>query len=107
MQKRFVSFVVVLLVCAGYSPSQTTKQWKAQWIASADAPQRDEVILHFRKVIDLPAAPQHFLVDVSADNQFLFLVNGKRVGTGPSRSDLGHWRYETFDLAPFLRLGKN
>jgi hypothetical protein len=81
--------------------------WKAQWITAPDAPQRDEVVLHFRKVIELSAPPQHFYVDVSADNQFIFYVNQQRVGTGPSRSDLAHWRYETYDLGPFLRSGKN
>ncbi len=83
-------------------------QWKADWITAAEAPQRDAVVLHFRKVIDVgPAAPAHFWVDVSADNQFLLLVNGARVGIGPSKADLAHWRFETYDLGPFLRAGRN
>jgi hypothetical protein len=81
--------------------------WNAQWITALDIAQKDKQVLHFRKVIELSAVPQHFYVDVSADNQFLLHVNQQRVGTGPSRSDLGHWRFETYDLAPFLRPGKN
>ena len=81
--------------------------WKAQWITASDSPQRDEVVLHFRKIIEIADVPPHFYVDVSADNQFLFHVNQKRVGTGPSRSDLAHWKYETYDIAPFLHPGKN
>ena len=27
-----------------------------------------------------------------------------RVGDGPARGDLSHWRYERFDLAPYLQL---
>lgn len=104
--------VVVLLIEVATAWSQTpadyqAKLWKAQWITAADAPQRDEVVLHFRKVIEVSGPPQHFYVDVSADNQFIFYVNQQRVGSGPSRSDLGHWRYETYDLEPFLRAGKN
>jgi alpha-L-rhamnosidase len=83
------------------------RQWKAEWITMAGVPARDEVVLHFRKVIELTAIPQHFAVHVSADNQFVFYVNGKRVGTGPAKSDLAHWRYETYELAPFLKAGKN
>jgi len=64
-------------------------------------------VLHFRKVIELTPPPQHFYVDVSGDNQFVFHVNQQLVGNGPSRSDLAHWGYETYDLAPFLRAGKN
>jgi alpha-L-rhamnosidase len=104
--------LVPLLAGSFYALAQTSADhqatlWKAQWITAPDAPQRDEVVLHFRKVIEVAAPPQHFLVDVSADNQFVFHVNRQRVGSGPSRSDLAHWRYETYDLAPFLRAGKN
>ena len=81
--------------------------WSAYWITAATAPQRDESVLDFRKVLDLAAPPAHFTVHVSADNQFIFYVNGERVGSGPSRSDLAHWRYETYDIARFLRPGRN
>lgn len=82
-------------------------EWKAEWITAPDVPQRDEVVLHFRKVIELKAAAEHFVVDVSADNAFVFYVNGKRVGTGPAKNDLGHWKYETYDVGPYLKAGKN
>src|SRR5580692_11836308 len=84
-----------------------SKYWNAQWITSPGTPQRDEIVLHFKKVIELSERPQHFYVDVSADNQFVFHVNQQRAGNGPSRGDLGHWRYETYDLAPLLHPGKN
>ena len=48
-----------------------------------------------------------YLVHVSADNRFVLYVNGHRVGDGPARGDLAHWRYETFDLAPYLSAGTN
>jgi alpha-L-rhamnosidase len=51
--------------------------------------------------------PKEFIVHVSADNRFLLFVNGTRVGEGPASSDLGHWKYETFDLRPFLKPGSN
>src|SRR2546429_2647744 len=31
----------------------------------------------------------------------------RSIGEGPASSDLGHWKYETFDLRPFLHNGKN
>src|SRR3984893_55150 len=93
---------VVQLSAAGQS-----EHWRAQWVTAAGVPERDEVVLHFRKVIELSQQPVHFVVDVSADNQFIFYVNQQRVGSGPSRSDLAHWRYETYDLAPLLRPGRN
>jgi len=81
--------------------------WSAHWITSPDSPQRDQVVLHFRKVLELEQKPEHFVVEVSADNQFIFYVNQQWVGAGPARSDLPHWRYETYDIAPMLHPGKN
>jgi alpha-L-rhamnosidase len=100
----------VYLIAAFVSPLSgqvSSKPWTAQWITSATAPARGEAVLHFRRVIDLTAKPDHFLVDVSADNQFILLVNQQRAGSGPSRSDLKHWRYESYDIAPLLRAGRN
>ena len=71
-------------------PTDFLKQmWSAQWITSPDGPQRDQSVLHFRKLIELAQQPEHFIVHVSADNQFIFYVNQQRVDAGPSRSDLG------------------
>jgi alpha-L-rhamnosidase len=106
MRKHLLACTGTLLLCA-LASGQTITHWKAEWITSAQAPQRDEAVLHFRKTIELSGMPQQFVVHVSADNQFILYVNAQRVGTGPTRSDLSHWRYETFDLAPFLRPGKN
>jgi len=114
MQKQFSACFIAATVslCASTVSAQSpaslrSEFWKAQWITATDAPQRDEVVLHFRKSIDLAAPVQHFIVQVSADNQFVLYVNERWVGVGPSHSDLAHWRYETFDLGPFLHPGKN
>jgi len=79
----------------------------AQWISGPDAPAHDPAVLRLRKEFTLTSIPEHFVVHVSADNQFLLVVNGKLVGRGPSIGDLPHWRYETYDLAPLLHIGKN
>jgi alpha-L-rhamnosidase len=89
------------------TPATKSEPWTAQWITAAGVPQRDEIVLHFRKSIQLPHKPEHFLVDVSADNEFILYVNQQRIGAGPSHSDLAHWRYQTYDLAPLLREGEN
>jgi len=83
------------------------ERWTAQWIACPEAPQRDAGVFHFRKTIDLADHSKKFVVYVSADNRFILFVNGTRIGEGPASSDLGHWKYETFDLRPFLHNGKN
>jgi alpha-L-rhamnosidase len=104
-----VTIFVVLLPSTVVPQSLTARiePWSAQWITAPGVAQRDEIILHFRKTIQLPQKPEHFLVNVSADNEFILYVNQERIGSGPSHSDLAHWRYETYDLAPLLHAGEN
>jgi hypothetical protein len=97
-----------LAIHAQSGPSQlATHIFHAQWITGPDAPGHDAAVLRLRKEIVLGSVPEHFVVHVSADNQFLLMVNGERVGQGPSIGDVQHWRYETYDLAPMLHPGKN
>jgi alpha-L-rhamnosidase len=89
------------------SPDPLHRDWHASWITHPTAPLREPLVLHFRRTLDLAAVPTSYPVRVSADNRFILFVNGHRVGDGPARADLAHWRYERFDLAPFLQPGKN
>ena len=86
---------------------QPRTDWTANWISHPTAPLREPGVFHFRKIVSLEIRPERFIVHVSADNRFILFVNGHRVGEGPARSDLHHWNYETFDLAPFLAAGRN
>ena len=114
MQIKFLTFTVLaatLIFATGASaqlpPEARVGLWKAQWITSPSAPQRDIVVLHFRREIDVHRVPEHFVVHVSADSQFILSVNQREVGRGPARSDLAHWKYETYDLTPFLHPDHN
>ncbi|MFD1145109.1 alpha-L-rhamnosidase C-terminal domain-containing protein [Larkinella insperata] len=84
-----------------------TDFWKAQWIGHPTAPIRSYGVYHFRKNFDLAQKPSRFVINVSGDNRYQLFVNGKAVVSGPARSDLQNWNYETVDLAPYLTSGKN
>ena len=102
--KRLIFSValVVLLSGVGFAAEPL---WNASWITHPTAPLREPLVLHFRRSLQLEASPARYIVHVSADNRFVLYVNGHRVGDGPARGDLAHWRYETFDLAPYLLQG--
>lgn len=102
------------LALTAHGQQQTARQldlprriWHADWVTHPTAPLREPLVLHFRRTLTLDAVPASYVVRVSADNRFVLYVNGERVGDGPARGDLTHWRYERFDLAPFLRTGRN
>src|ERR1035441_956502 len=88
-------------------PDPPHRDWQASWATHPTAPLREPLVLHFRRSLTLATVPASYPVRVSADNRFILYVNGQWVGDGPARGDLAHWRYERFDLAPLLQLGKN
>ncbi len=101
----------LLLALLTASPAWAVEErhapWSAKWIADAEAPPKAAGVFHFRRIFSLRAAPAHFIVHVSADNRYRLFVNGTSVSVGPARSDLMHWHYETIDLAPWLKPGRN
>jgi alpha-L-rhamnosidase len=111
---RTAIVLVAAALAATALPSQTSlpadpvsREWKAQWVTHPTAPLREPLVLHFRRFVTLGQVPGVYPVRVSADNRFILYVNGVRVGDGPARGDLAHWRYELFDLAPMLKPGQN
>ena len=100
--------VVLLALTAGPAISvEVAPAWTARWISVPGAPAFDYGVYHFRRTFDLAAKPQTFPVHVTADNRYQLFANGERVSWGPARGDLYHWRYETVDLAPHLKAGRN
>jgi hypothetical protein len=89
------------------NPELVAHLWKAKWIAAAEGPRREFGVFHFRKTFSLLSVPARFVIHASGDNRYELFVNGERVLAGPARGDLNHWRYETLDIAPRLRAGKN
>lgn len=88
-------------------PDRLQKQWDAYWITIPDLPAGEYQVCLFRKVLELPGNVTGYTIHVSADNRYKLFVNGNLVSLGPSRSDLSHWHFETLDLAPYLKAGKN
>ncbi|MBO7745846.1 alpha-L-rhamnosidase N-terminal domain-containing protein [Paenibacillus sp. MWE-103] len=86
--------------------------WTARWIrpdaGSAPATERMQHRTLYRKTFDVadPAASE-LLAEVTADSKYRLYVNGTFVLRGPCKGD--NWRhyYDTVDLAPYLREGRN
>jgi hypothetical protein len=82
-------------------------QEPASWVAHPGIGGQEYGVYHFRKTLELNTVPEHFNVQVSADNRYRLYINGVSVAAGPQRSDVMHWRYEELDLAPYLHAGEN
>ena len=91
---------------------------RASWIWSAEAthaapapdaatPSHYQVRL-FRRTFEVADAKTARLeVHVSGDSRYLFFCNGELVGRGPAKGDVNHHFYESLDLTPRLRPGRN
>lgn len=89
------------------NPSLLNSRWKAQWIAHPTESIIDYGVFNFRKSVDLKEVPKEFIIHISADNRYRLFVNGTAVCFGPARADLEHWAFESIDIAPFLKPGRN
>ncbi len=111
MNRSLLVFIFLLyLLPAGAQKLDSTvlyRSWNASWIEVPDESSNNYGVYLFRKSITLAARPESFRIHVSADNRYKLFVNEKLVSLGPARGDLEHWNFETLDIAPFLRDGKN
>lgn len=112
----FLLFVCVFAQSAGYSaenldihinPKLIKSEWDASWICYPEIPYNDYGIYHFRKSFELKKVPGSFIINISADNRYRLYCNGKKVSTGSARGDLLHWKFDTIDIADYLKAGNN
>jgi alpha-L-rhamnosidase len=116
MLSRFLPLLAALLTAAGLAsaaPSTPTVapvgdfRWTAKWIwTEGDAAPRNSYT-YFRKILELETAPKEARVHLTADSRYQLFVNGAFVGRGPVRSDRRWLYYDTWDVAPHLKKGKN
>lgn len=90
----------------------------ASWIWSAEGthatPSPDQAtpshyqVRYFRRTFEVAdPADATLRVDLSADSRYVFHCNGVCVGRGPAKGDVNHHFYDSFDLTPHLRAGRN
>jgi alpha-L-rhamnosidase len=89
------------------SPQWLSRVWQAKWVANPEGPGSDPAAFLFRRTIELDKKPDKFVVHVSADQRYHLYVNRVRVAYGPARGDVLNWRFETIDIAQWLKPGKN
>ncbi len=116
LQSGIVLLGIASLFTIFYSQAQTpehinpdllSRKWSARWISHPDIQGSEYGVYLFRKEINLATIPEHFRVHVSADNRYKLFVNGTYICNGPARGHLVKWNFESLDLAPFLKEGKN
>jgi hypothetical protein len=83
------------------------KQWSARWCWSGTVIHPWNQYVLFRREVEIAGTPARALARVSADALYTLYVNGHRVHQGPARCYPGRQSYDTLDLTPLFRSGKN
>ena len=81
--------------------------WQAKWIwhPGEDAPRN--FFWAVRKAFTLPQRFSNAVLHITADSRYLVGVNGKYLGHGPVRAFPHRWRYDTYDITPYVCSSEN
>ena len=107
----FLLFVFLSVTSIGFCQqipaNNNAVEINGNWIAPPATNLHQYGVYHFKKIITLAAKPASFIIHISADQRYRLFVNGRSLATGPSRSDVQHWLYQTLDIAEALLQGNN
>ncbi|MFW5886691.1 MAG: hypothetical protein ACOCUL_02935, partial [Bacteroidota bacterium] len=99
--------LTITLVADNNEPGIVSPNPDVVWITHPDYEPTEFGVYLFRKNFHLETLPAGFPVMITADSRYVLYVNGKDVLSGPAKSDLQHWMYDSIDLVPYLKAGKN
>jgi hypothetical protein len=85
----------------------STTQTTARFIWVNDGAPRRNQFVRFEREVDLAEAPTTFSLRLFADTRYRLRVNDAFVATGPGRFVTQHPEYDTHELAPWLKPGRN
>lgn len=80
---------------------------QAALIWAPSAPPGRQAYVAFRRSFALEAAPRAATLHIFADSRYILWVNGQYVLRGPCRFDPQRPEYDSVDVRPYLRAGRN
>ena len=88
----------------GVTGRRTGDNWQASWICHPQAPRTaDPAMFVYTRTFELPEIPADARVQLTADDGYIMVINGKMVG-----KRIGGWQQTALhDVASLLKAGKN
>jgi len=88
-------------------PLSKSPTWVARWIAPDGVSSEPNVFFRARHCWTAEEVPKSSLLHIAAESSYLLAVNGQLVGRGPIRGTRSRNYFDTYEVASFLRPGKN
>lgn len=78
---------------------------KGYWLWTKEELPKFNNYVRFRKVFNYQEGKA--LLNITGDTRYALYINGEYVGFGPARSWPNHYKYDTYDIKPYLKKGEN
>jgi alpha-L-rhamnosidase len=100
-----LTFLIIAVPSVAAPPPEAP--WHGKWIWLKGMEKERNFYLYARRTFDLKRVPKTAPTRITVDTRYMLWVNGRFVGRGPVRSDPAWLYYDKFDLAPYLKPGRN
>lgn len=81
--------------------------WQAKWIWQEGEDTPRNFYWAVRRQFSVPAQRDKVTLHITADSRYHVWVNGVYVGHGPVRAFAQRWRFDTYDITPYVQTGHN
>jgi hypothetical protein len=82
-------------------------RWQAHYAWSEERGGPGLTVRLFRRVFHVGLGVSALQVHVSADSRYRLWLNGQSIGFGPAKGTLSRYHFETYDIGPLLKVGRN
>jgi len=80
---------------AGGADAMVRGQWPACWVEPDMRLQPDEEVVLFRRRFAWPGG--RLRLHLTADQRYTAFLDGRPLGSGPERGDVGHWHFDSYE----------
>ena len=84
-----------------------SKRWPASWVRMEGSIAHEYGVYLYRNTFEMDESGDNYIIHISADNRYKLYVNDTLIGVGPAKGDIDHWFFDTYNIANYLKSGKN
>lgn len=80
--------------------------WVPEWADSSNENTAGRIV-DFWRILDITSRVTDAVIHFSADTRYKLFINDRLVSVGPTRGSTQLWYYDTLNITPYLKQGRN